>query len=70
VAVRCAGLTKHISAHTVRHAFGTPLRQRGTDIRTIQHLLGYNDVATAMIDPHILRQCGQGVPSLLDDLGV
>ena len=70
VATRCAGLTKHISAHTVRHAFGTHLRQRGTDICTIQHLLGHNDVATTMIDTYILQQGGQGVPSPLDDLGV
>jgi site-specific recombinase XerD len=70
VAVRCAGLTKHISAHTVRHASGTHPRQRGTDIRTIQHLLGHNDVATTMIDTYILQQGGQGVPSPLDDLGV
>ena len=70
MAVRCAGLTKHISAHTVRHAFATHLLQRGTDIRTIQHLLGHNDVATTMIDTYILQQGGQGVPSPLDDLGV
>jgi site-specific recombinase XerD len=70
VATRRAGVTKTISAHTVRHAFGTHLRQRGTDIRTIQHLLGYNDVATTTIDTHILRQGGQGVPSPPDDLGL
>jgi integron integrase len=70
VAVRRAGLTKHISAHTFRHAFATHLLQRGTDIRTIQHLLGHHDLATTMIDTHILQQGGQGVPSPLDDLGV
>jgi integrase len=69
-AVRRAGLTKHIRAHTFRHSFATPLLQRGTDIRTIQHLLGHNDVATTMIYTHVLQQGGQGVPSPLDDLGV
>jgi hypothetical protein len=64
VAVRRAGLTKTISAHTFRHAFATHLLHRGTDIRTIQPRLGHNDVATTMIDTHILQPGGQGVPSL------
>jgi integron integrase len=63
VAVRRAGLATPISAHTVRHALATPLLQRGTAIRTIQPRLGHNDVATTMIDTHILQQGGQGVPS-------
>jgi site-specific recombinase XerD len=70
VAVRRAGLTKHISAHTCRHSVATHLLQRGTDIRTIPQLLGHNDVATTMIYTHVLQQGGQGVPSPLDDLGV
>ena len=68
VAVRRAGLTKVVSAHTFRHSFATALLQRGTDIRTIQELLGHNDVATTMIYTHVLQQGGQGVPSPLDDL--
>jgi integrase len=70
VAARRASLMKTISAHTFRHAFATHLLQRGPDIHIIQHLLGYEDLATTMIDTHILQLGGYGVPSTLDDLGV
>ena len=67
-AVRQAGIDKRVSAHTLRHSFATHLLQRGTDIRTIQALLGHKDVSTTMIYTHILQQGGQGVTSPLDDL--
>ncbi len=67
-AVRRCGLTKVVSAHTFRHSFATHLLARGTDIRTIQALLGHQDVSTTMIYTHILQQGGQGVASPLDDL--
>jgi integron integrase len=70
VATRRTGLTKQISAHTFRHSFATHLLQRGTDIRTVQALLGHKDVATTMIYTHILQQGGQGVASPLDDLNL
>jgi site-specific recombinase XerD len=70
VAVRRAGLPKPISAHTGRHAFAPHLRQRGTDLRTMQHLRGHSERAPTRLDPHTLPQGGRGVPSPLDDRGV
>jgi len=67
-AARKAGLVKNVSAHTLRHSFATHLLQRGNDIRTIQALLGHNDVSTTMIYTHALQQGGHGVQSPLDDL--
>ncbi|MGR9099982.1 MAG: integron integrase [Gammaproteobacteria bacterium] len=69
-AVKKLGIAKKVSAHTFRHSFATHLLQRGTDIRTIQALLGHNDLETTMIYTHVLNQGGQGVISPLDDLGI
>lgn len=63
-----AGVEKGVTGHTFRHSFATHLLQRGTDIRTIQALLGHNDVETTMIYTHVLQQGGHGVASPLDDL--
>ncbi len=67
-AAKTLGLRKQVSAHTFRHSFATHLLERGTDIRTIQVLLGHKDVSTTMIYTHVLQQGGWGVKSPLDDL--
>ncbi len=66
--VRRLGMRSGVSCHTLRHSFATHLLDTGTDIRTIQELLGHKNLATTMIYTHVAASKLLAVASPLDAL--
>ena len=68
-AARTSGITKPVTCHTLRRSFATEMLRTGTDVRSVQKLMGHKDIRTTMIYLQAITDAGLSVRSPLDRPG-